>query len=106
AHTMTIQISTWNHPRTGQARHYLRYWSQAAGFEVERYNSGNIAGATIAGMSISNTKARAVSDSKIWFADDGQLHIEGGLAKLDADVLEAVRARLITALAAIGYAVK
>lgn len=103
---MTIQISTWNHPRTGQARHYLRYWTEAVEFEVERYNTGSIAGATIAGMAISNTKARSVTDSKIWFGDDGQLHIEGGLDKLPADVLEAVRERLITALAEIGHTVR
>lgn len=66
--------------KAGHDRVYINsdVWTQLIGLETVRYNSGNIAGATLNGEQISNARAKDIIGciSKIyWDAEDGQIHI-------------------------------
>lgn len=109
---MTIRISPWTHPDTGQVRYYLNNWAKAAGLDYDRYKTGNIRGANFAGYGMSNSRAAMLLRTKVWFGDDGVLHIEMP-QKVATDLVwerqqtveQIVRANLIAALAAIGHTV-
>lgn len=55
--------------RTGTVRVYLNNWPALVGFEISRYKTGNINGATLAGQDISNGKAGQLSTAKVYWED-------------------------------------
>ncbi|MFB7222420.1 hypothetical protein [Streptomyces sp. NPDC056227] len=60
-------------------RVYLNDWTEFAGIEVSRYNTGNISSASIGGRGIANGRAHDLlgTVSKVYFdATDGHLYVE------------------------------
>lgn len=74
---MSLVTATWTHPRTGETRHYINNWHEVAGFEVDKYKTGNIRSAALDGGHISNTKAAALYATKFWVGADGEVHTNG-----------------------------
>jgi hypothetical protein len=69
----------WTHPRTGEVRIYINddIWAPLVDFEVNRYKSGNICGASLNGRRVSNNKASYVLVSRIyWTSTTGELRFE------------------------------
>ncbi|WP_327169535.1 MerR family transcriptional regulator [Streptomyces subrutilus] len=64
--------------KNGMDRVYLNNWTDFAGINISRYNTGNISSASIDGYgSIANGRADRLLDAvtKVWFdATDGQLY--------------------------------
>lgn len=66
--------------------------ASAWGLDVERYNTGNISGATINGERISNSEAGRCLMVKVWYdLGDGKVHVQGADA-LHATAREALDA--------------
>lgn len=82
----------------GMPRVYLNteVWAPMIGFEVDRYKSGNISHATLAGQKISNAKANALLRAKVYW-ENGLIWIDNG-----ADIDVPLRAAIETAVAPTG----
>lgn len=73
---MSINSNEWKHPQTGETRHYINNWVELVGFEVQRYNTGNICHVTLDGAKISNALARDTFAAKVWYNNDGQIFVQ------------------------------
>lgn len=107
AETMTaIGGSRWT--KNGHDRVYINNWAQYLPLEIDRYNTGNISGATWDGELIANRQAGLILGSidKVWFdAADGKLHCRYGYTQSRiasrSDVWDAVTAGVRAAIAAL-----
>lgn len=95
----TPQISAWTHPRTGQTRRYVNNWLELAGWEIDRYKSGNICWASLNGQKISNTKAGRVAGGKVWIDEAGALHVDYVAPEYVDGITEAVTAAIASVTA-------
>ena len=87
-----IELNEWANPRNGETRYYVNDLAGIIGLEVEYYQTGNIAGATLKGEYISNNKAaRAVSGLKVWLTEDGEIHTQGASEYAD-EIVAAIKA--------------
>lgn len=86
----------WNKPGTDEVRYYLD-WQTLLALDVERYRTGNISSASLAGNKISNAEAARLlrGDPKAWWAD-GSLHAtrDSHLAARLGELTAAIAARL------------
>lgn len=82
----------------GMPRVYLNAetWAPMIDFEIDRYKTGNIQRATLAGEKISNAKANALLRAKVYW-ENGLIWIDNG-----AEIDVAVRAAIAAAVAATG----
>lgn len=87
----TLGANAWTPRNGGQTRHYLNTWTEMIGLDITRYNTGNIRWASLAGETISNSKAQKIFNGKAYIAD-------GVLYTVDID--DAVRAQLVAAITA------
>ena len=91
--TVELQLNTWEHPRTGETRRYVKNWAEAVGLEVGRYGTGNISGAWLDGQKIPNGRAAAILAAKVWLDESDGIHIDGlsdyAQAYLTAEDIEA-----------------
>ncbi len=73
-----LRLRPWK-PSNGRGgtRYYLSDWMTLAGFQVDRYNTGNVRAASLNGEPISNTKATKTSNGRAWITWDGQLCTTG-----------------------------
>lgn len=83
---------------SGIRRIYLNDWAEMAGLEIERYNTGNIRYAVLAGQRLSNAAAAKLAGHKVYWAD-GQIHGMDDAAYIARSV-GATTAGLIAALTA------
>ena len=76
-----ISGKKWEHPTTGEIRYYIDVVDAAkyGGLEIDCYNTGNIAYASIDGEKISNSRASRILNSieKVWYTEDKQIHYKG-----------------------------
>lgn len=73
---MSIQSNTWTHPRTGEHRHYINNWAELVGFEIHRYNTGNLSTVFLDDEKISNSLAADTLSAAIWYDDKGEIFIQ------------------------------
>lgn len=103
---IAIGGSHWT--KAGNDRVYINDWTEYAGLEVTRYNTGNISAATYQGHAISNSQAYKILGSveKVWFdAADGKLHCRYGLTESrevsKTQLFEDIAAGIRSAIAAL-----
>lgn len=72
--------------KNGKSRTYINGWENAAGFEIDRYKTGNIKTAYFNGHKISNNRATQATAGRRVYVDNntGELHVDG-LDKLTID---------------------
>lgn len=90
-----MKFNAWKR-NNEDVRVYVNCWEEAIGLEVDYYNSGNIKRATLDGEKISNSAARRILSGKVWFDQEGELHLDYHCFK-DMEE-EEKRARLLKAL--------
>lgn len=92
--TTALDLNTWT-ARNGQTRRYVNNWQQIVGFDVERYNSGNIRYAAIGGREISNRQAALLAQTKVWIDDNDVIHVDNFAAREDKTITpNAIRAAI------------
>ena len=88
--------SRWT--KNGMDRIYLNDWTQYAGIEIARYNTGNISSASIDGRGIANGRIGAIVGTveKVYFdCADRRLYIKHhGAKSIDVRYLDGQRATL------------
>lgn len=72
---MKLLLREWT-ARDGTVRRYVNNWPAIVGLEVSRYNTGNIAHATVNGERISNAGARRLLNTKVWLDVGDQVHVD------------------------------
>lgn len=95
----TADINAWEHPKTGETRHYINNWTDLAGITVLRYGSGNIRRVEIDGYDgkVSNRKGGATAAGKVWIDTNGGLHFDYH-SDLSLLTIDEKRARITAAL--------
>lgn len=76
--TPKAELNAWTHPRTGETRYYVNNLPELIGLDIDRYKSGNIAAASLAGSMISNSQAyKILNDTAKTYITrvDGQVKI-------------------------------
>ena len=65
--------------KNGRSRTYINGWETAAGFEINRYKTGNISSAYFNGRKVSNNRAsQAVAGRRVYVDNNtGELHVDG-----------------------------
>lgn len=91
----------WTPSNGGAPRIYLNdaVWAELIGFEVRRYNTGNISDATIGGDHISNIKANELLCTKVWVEGD-TLHVRTRTQRMD-EYATLIRSAVVAAAAAL-----
>jgi hypothetical protein len=87
----------WTHPGTGEVRHYLQI-EALLDLKIERYNTGNIRSASLAGEAISNTAAGYILGTNPWIDPAGNLQIRTN--RRTSDIPALVEAAITTRTAA------
>ena len=76
-----IELNEWTNPSTGEVRYYVNNIADLLGLTYETYKTGSISYAELNGEKLSNSKARqllaAISDTKVWITEDGEIHSRG-----------------------------
>ena len=65
--------------KNGRSRTYINGWETAAGFEINRYKTGNVRSAYFNGRKLSNNRAnQAVAGRRVYVDNNtGELHVDG-----------------------------